>query len=298
MPESRSYPLIDVLIIGAMKAGTSSLQYYLGQHPEICTHEQLEMTFFVTDSEYDTGYDRAFGRYFPCEASANSTILAKSAGLMYIPTALQRVRRHNSDIHLIVVLRNPVDRAYSAYWYARRRGWEDIKSFEEAIAAGPGRFRNDSLRQRSCSYLDRSMYVKHLSVVFEYFDTDQICVLLLEDLKENTHRVCQDLYEWIDVDNTFIPNTDRRNTAATARSEELARLMSSASGIKWVFRRLLPDHVVDQMKMFLRRLNEQDFSAPAMPPDTRNRLMEYFAPYNEELEEMLGRNLDHWNRNS
>ena len=125
---------IQLMIVGTQKSGTSSLLRYLAQHPDIHTHSQSEMTFFLQDHEYTRGYESAYAKYF-AQCSENCKLIAKNVMVMYSHDIMQRIYQHNPKIHLVVLLREPVARAYSAYWWARRRGWENITSFEEALAA-------------------------------------------------------------------------------------------------------------------------------------------------------------------
>jgi len=290
---------IQMMIIGAQKAGTSSLLRYIAQHPEICTHNQREFHYFADDLEYAKGYSSAFRRYFKWEQLDGQVLLAKNAGLMYLSEAMRRVRDHNPDIHLVLSLRHPVDRAYSAYWFARRRGLEDLDTFEAAIKADPSRFGNDLSKQRLCAYLEKSVYVKYLIELFGLFHKEQIHVFLLEDIKQDPIGVCQTLYRLYDeIDSAFTPQTDRRhNVAAQARSEALARLMWSKetfSGFKYMLRRILPGWVVDRIRKALVHINQKDFVPPPMNPETRIELINYFKPFNAQLSELLGRDLSHW----
>ena len=286
---------VQLMIIGAEKSGTSSLKNYLGQHPGILTHKQQEMTYFVNDSEYQRGYTHAFRRYFHRVHAEKSILLAKSAGIMYLPEAMKRVKALNAETHVVIVLRNPLDRAYSAYWYARRRGWEYLKTFEEGIQADPKRFGDNWVKQRGCAYLDRSMYAKHLSNVLEHFSKEQVHVFLLEDIERNAFEECRRLYNLFDLDSELSPHIDRRlNVAALPRSEKFAQLMSSNLFIKRSFRHFFPDRISDLIKRIIIRLNKKKFSLPPMNPETRTQLIEYFKPHNAQLNQLLERDLSHW----
>ena len=128
---------IDIAIIGAQKAGTTSLFNYLKQHPALLGHEQREMTYFFDDEEYATGEHEGLARYFPDEtkgASFNGGYIVKHVLLMRSPTALDRLKRHNPQCRLVCVLRDPVKRAYSAYQYAQRRSWQEKgETFDEIV---------------------------------------------------------------------------------------------------------------------------------------------------------------------
>jgi len=284
-----------MMIAGAQKAGTSSLVRYLGQHPQVCTYADREFSFFVNDEEYEKGYEKIFHTYFGGRCFAEMAIVAKSVGVMYLSQAVYRLRDHNPDVDLVFVLRNPVDRAYSAYWYARRMGWEPLGDFEEALEAGIKRFQDNWLQQRGCMYYERGRYNEYLPLFFQEFGREQVHIFLLEDLKQDTEGVCRHLYQVLGVDPSFVPDVTRRhNRAATARSQGLARLMASDSRVRSGLRRLLPRRMRYRIRHVTRRLNERECTPPPMDPDTRMHLVNYFRPFNAQLSELLNRDLSHW----
>jgi hypothetical protein len=286
---------IQMMIAGAQKAGTSSLVRYLGQHPQVCSFPHREFSYFVNDGEYVKGYEQIFHTYFGNRCSAGMAIVAKSVGIMYLPEAVHRLYAHNPDVDLVFLLRNPVDRAYSAYWYARRMGWEPLDSFEEALKAGTERFQGNWLQERGCMYHQRGKYAEYLPLFFEMFGREQIHIYLLEDLKADTKGLCRHLYQVLGIDPSFTPDVTRRhNRAAAARSQWLARLMASDSGMRSGLRRLLPRRVRYRVRHVARRLNERVLSPPPMDPETRMDLIDYFRPFNAQLGELLHRDLSHW----
>lgn len=290
---------IQLMIVGAQKSGTSSLAQYLAQHPNIFSHEQREFNYFVNEEQYAQGYEKIYPRYFPQYPIDSSILLAKSVGVLSRPKAIKRLWQHNSECQLIAILRNPVDRAYSAYWYIRRVGWEDITSFEEAIAAEPMRLQEDetSLKRQQCNYLERGLYYKQLTVLFEYFGRERVQVFLLEDLKQDPVGLCQKIYNLMGIDSDFLPQVNKQgNKAALPRFKSLSKFFYFDSPFKKAVRNLLPARVSDRLRSQIISLNEQTFVPPPMNPETRTYLQEYFLPHNAQLEELLGRDLSHWQR--
>ncbi|HHT9109546.1 MAG TPA: sulfotransferase domain-containing protein [Candidatus Brocadiaceae bacterium] len=284
---------IDLMIVGAHKAGTTSLLRYLGMHKEVCIHPQSEMTFFVRDEEYQLGYENIFGNYFKNCHNA-SLIMAKNVGIMYSTEASKRLKEHNPDIHIVVVLRNPIDRAYSAYWYARRKGWERLKSFEQAINIESERLREDSFKWRHCAYLERGIYHKYISMLLEYFGKNHVHIFLLEDLKTNPGDICQKIYTLFNMDFTFHVNS-HHNKAAIAKSEKIAAFLVSKNPLKKLIRSMIPDKIAFSVKKKIMGLNEKSFIPTPINPETRVRLSKYFQTHNGILGNIIGRNLDHWN---
>lgn len=292
---------IRLMIVGAQKAGTTSLLRYLSNHPGICTHNQVEMTYFVHSAEYAQGYAKVFQRYFPCSSKDAPVILAKSVSIMLLPDAVARLYKHNPQAQIVVMLRNPVDRAYSHYWYSRRRGWEDEETFEAAIKEKPDGSTKDPIKKVNVDYLANGIYINHLAQLVSVFDQDQIHVVLLKDLKENPTGVCQTLFGLFnELDDTFEPDTERaHNRSAAYRYRSLALLTSSRTTLptfKNIGRKLIPDRIMDHMRDLIKNANEQEFKPPPMGSATRSRLTAYFKPYNQQLSELIGRDLEHWNK--
>lgn len=287
---------VDAMIAGAQKAGTSSLHRYLGQHPAIVTHSQREMTYFVVDREHGESCSTVYDRYFPRRPGASDVVLAKSAGVMFYSRALDRLHAHNPDCRIIVSLRNPVDRAYSAYWFMRRKGREPADSFEEALSRVEGRA-IEGWRDGQGAYLRRGLYAEQLTRLTERFGRDRWKAILLEDLRADAEATCRALFQFLGIDPDFQPDVDRRhNPARTARLEVVSRMMVSDHPIKRALARLVPFRWKRTLRRFVESANEAPFRPPPMSPQTRERLVEYFRPHNERLARMLDRDLSSWHR--
>lgn len=289
---------VQLMIIGAPKCGTTSLKFYLSQHPGICSHQQPEMMYFTDDSIYAQGYRRSFERYFG-DAGQGKRILAKNVGIMYLPYSLKRLHDHNADLQIIISLRHPVERAYSAYWYARRRGWENLQTFEEGIQADPSRFNNDVILARNCAYIDRSVYIKYLAYVFQEFNKEQIHIFLLDDIKSCPEKICESIFSFVGLPSSSISDYERHiNPAALPRYQSMTWLLSSRKPLPTTLRksvrRLIPDRLGDNLRKKAIEVNEIEFSPPKMKEETRFRLIKYFKPYNRELSSLLGQDLSSW----
>ena len=299
---------IQLMIVGAQKCGTSSLLRYLEQHPAIHTHAQPEMTFFLQDREYSRGYEWAFAKYFAEEQNRdeieNKRLIAKNVMVMHSPEVMQRIYEHNPDIHLVVLLREPVARAYSAYWWARRRGWENIKTYEDALTAEETRISEDWFKWRQCAYQYNSTYYSHVKNLITQFGLNNIHCILTDDLKENAQVVCQQLFKHIGVRTDFKPVIgERHNQAAMPRSERFnylfTQFLASHNPLRRAIRKLLPDATAYKLRKTILHWNDKpqknlDSTPPPLNPETRERQIAYFKPFNEQLSELLGRDLSSW----
>jgi hypothetical protein len=234
------------IIIGAQKSGTTSLLQYLRQHPNIGATHKKEVHFFSWWYEKGMDWYRA---HFPLEGEAPVVGEASPSYLLH-PGVPARVHAVLPDVKLIVMLRNPVDRAYSHHQMNARKG-VDYLSFEEAIAKEPERLRlnmgsdKDWRDSSFISYLSRGLYADQLEGWFDVFPRENIQVLKSEAFFADPER---GLHETLD----FL---------------ELPPL----------------------------RLESYDVFNPGtyddMTPETRERLRRYFAPHNQHLYELLGRDL-------
>jgi len=289
---------VQLVIAGAQKAGTTSLFQHLQQHPEIHAHEQREMCYFVTD-EFKRGYDGVFKKYYG-EVDEKGIILAKHVMIMYSQEAIDRLYDHNPDAQIVLLLRNPVRRAYSAYWYARRMGWEKLRQFEDALKAEPGRLREGWLKWSNCAYLYNGEYHLHVKRILGRFNKRQLHIYLLEDLKEDPQRICLEIFALFDIDSGFVPDAgERHNEATQARSETLARAYAAFlrpnNPVKRAIRALFPYTFLYRVRQNLKEANKKSFTPPPMNPETKEYLVRYFKSHNDQLGELIGRNVEHWN---
>lgn len=290
--------LIKLMIVGAQKSGTSSLLRYLAQHPDIYTHPQPEMTYFLQDHEYVKGYGRAYSKYFS-KCPADKTLIAKNVMVMCSEDRMQRIHEHNPKIHLVILLREPVSRAYSAYWWARRRGWENIKTFEAALEAEEERINEDWFKWRQCAYKLNSTYVMHIEYIMSLFDAKQVHCILIDELKGDAGSVCQKLFDLIRVSSEFEPLVEEKhNQAAMPRSESFSFLftqfLASRNPLRRAIRKLVPDSAAYRIRKAVLDINNKPFSPPPINPQTQQTLAEYFAPYNVQLAQLIGQDLSHW----
>lgn len=201
--EPRAFP--DFVIVGAQKAGTTSLYKYLITHPQVVGASWKELHFF--DIAYHRGvawYRSHFPRRRALETLADQLgrpVITGESSPYYLfhPHALRRLAEHVPDTKLIVLLRDPVTRAYSHYQHQVRRGREAL-SFEEAIEREPERLRGeqermladesyDSFNYRQFSYLARGIYIDQLRELCSRFPASRVLVLKSETFFEQTQVV-------------------------------------------------------------------------------------------------------------
>lgn len=201
------------LVIGEMKCGTSSLYNWLLEHPAIGGYPHKEVCYF--DTRYGEG-DDWYRSHFPL-ASFRTRVLREygiapavgeaSPHYLFHPHAAKRVHAYDPAMRLIVVLRDPVERSYSHYQHARRRGKETL-DFERAIELEDDRLRaeraaltkdvNASFENHLWfSYATRGMYADSLERWLAVFPREQMLVVGTEDMNENPAEVIGEAYAFL-----------------------------------------------------------------------------------------------------
>lgn len=236
----------SAVIIGAQKCGTTSLFKYLREHPRIRAPRTKESRYF--DKRWDRGLEW-YARQFPRRSmfsSADTTLDASPASLLD-PKSPQRAARTLPDATIIVLLRNPIDRAYSQYRHNIRRG-RAVESFEDEIAREPerlaraaeGRYINKDFFH--ASYLTRGHYARQIRAWLDHFDPSRTIILQSEAMFADPQRSLDAV-----TDRMGLPHHRLRN--------------AEAHGFGGAH---------DPVK-----------------PETRAALERYFAPFNRELAELL-----------
>lgn len=276
---------IDVAIIGVQKAGTTSLLRWLGQHPSIRAQQGMEFVYFSDRDFFDAeAFGRLFRAHFPLPSRNPAPLnLIKHVGLLGDEKALRLLREHSPECRLIAVLRDPAERAWSAFWYARSRGIEPETSFEKAVFERPADHFYDPFLRRSTNYLGKGLYTRDLDEVCGIFPKNQLLVLDFQALRSDPQAVCDRIFHFLGVPGHRI-SVRRENQTRLPRFPWLSRLVFQLKPLG----KMLPRRLHRALKAGFKVFNRSKHPAPAMPPFLRTRLREAFRASNELLCEKYG----------
>jgi hypothetical protein len=262
------------LILGAQKCGTSWLAAMLRQHPDVHLSEHKEVHFFNKADRYARGlpwYRAQFDGYAGETAVGEATpnyFWTGAEGLSIDTPGVdipERVARHYPGLKLIVLLRDPVAQAISAYYHHIRAG--RVKPRERLLDV-----------MHRYGILAMGFYDVHLGRCWHHFDRERVLVRIYEeDVRACKAATLTDVFAFLDVDPSFVPNDAdvRRN----ARSGHLyMRLKHVAPRVAWHVNQRLPDWIMDHP---WARIPVADAEGKA--------LAEVYAPHNARLAQMLGR---------
>ena len=215
----------DFLGLGVQKGGTTTLHTLLAAHPQLMLPKQKELHFFT--HRYWRG-KRWYGRQFRA-ATPDQKCGEITPYYIFHPLAPERIQRCCPKARLIVLLRDPVERALSQFFHSQRFGLE-LLPLERALAAEPGRLSNaDKVlkrRQRhkshqEHSYVARSRYELQLQRYEQLFPRDQLWIGRSEDLFERPEWVWRELLQWLDLDVIPLPEVGVRANAGDRKFKDV-----------------------------------------------------------------------------
>jgi len=271
------------IIVGAAKAGTTTMFELLGAHPDVFVSDPKEPHFFSRLTTFDSRrewYESLFSGTEGYGASGEaSTSYAHPHRIDFVAP---RIREHIPECRLIYMVRHPVRRLESD-WRMRR--------LENRISP-----RIDQAVEANASLLTFGLYWKHLKVYRSSFQDEQILVVFLEDFSLNPARELQRVYRHIGVDPTFLPASPARatNTAGDrARAETIKTISRRIPGAKQVAS-LLPDQVSEKAKELLAR-SGRPVPEVEWAPDRLKAVCDFFRKDAESLLRHCNKPIDFWN---
>ncbi|MGL5881504.1 MAG: tetratricopeptide repeat protein [Xenococcaceae cyanobacterium] len=239
----------DFIIIGASKCGTSSLHQYLGCHPQILLPHKKEIDFFWKN--YDKGIDWYLAHFPTITDRADFLTGEATPNYIRFPEVAERIYRLSPQTKLILLLRNPIDRAVSWHYHKINTGLTKVK-IEEAIALEIKQIEHFSENKiiKTAFYnpdnILSSLYIYKIREWLKYFAKEQLLILKSEDLYEKPAEIVKQVFDFLELPEYQLTKYPKVNVGSYSPiSEEL-----------------------------------------------RNTLANYFQPYNQQLEEYLGRKFD------
>ena len=291
----------NFIIIGAMKAATTSLYTYLKQHPDVFMTTIKEPMFFNNFQNNNkfkvlgrkTKKITTFEQYYPLFDAVKNEKAIGEASPAYISNedCPSLIQQYLPNTKIIAVLRQPVARAYSNFLHARRADREPIADFETA-------FNKEAERKAEnwsplYHYKDKGYYAEQLERYYTLFPEENIKILLFEDLVNNPIETTQELFKFLNIDKSFIPETSKKaNVSGTPKGIfgwiiMKLRYYNLIPNIQ--FSNYLPDSII------LLIFNSAYKKAKPLVPEIKKRLTHIY--YKEDilkLEKLIEKDLHHW----
>ncbi len=292
----------DFFIVGAAKCGTTAMNDYLGQHPDIFVPELKEIHYFGKDLDMRLARERdTLERYLARFDGGEGCKRAGEASVWYIysRTAAQEIHDFDPAAGIIIMLRDPVEFMYSQHSQAMHNalGDEDILDFAEALAAEEDRVAGRRPVPPQTTFPDGVYYrriarfTEQVQRYYDLFPREQIHVIVFDDFRADTPAVVRDTYRFLGVDPEFVPETPVVNPNKTYRSWAVRKVQQRVPG---KLKDLVPDPLRRRASDAIYALNRKYAPREAMDPQLRAELMREFAPEVAALGQLIGRDLSRW----
>jgi hypothetical protein len=273
------------LVIGAQKAGTTSMHAYLAQHPDVFVARQKELNFF-TDLEFHRGLDWYAEQFADAgNATARGDVSPLYTAYPWLRDVPERVAAHLPGVKLVYLLRHPIERTVSNYRYQVAMGVETLP-IEQAVFSG-----------NPAQYISRSKYATQIEQWLPHIDRRDLLCVTSEELRADHVGVMRRIYAHIgvDPDAPLAPPAPERNRTEEIRLDRTvsARLRRSRA---WpLVQAVVPGPV---RRAVWERVGSRHEAPPpenlAALPAVRQRLLEVLRPDLERLPAYLGPDFDCW----
>jgi hypothetical protein len=284
---------INTVIAGAQKAGTTSLYDWLGQHPEIFAPEHAkDFHFFSNDEHFTEGISNLHSRYQ--KYSDEKVVLHAGVNYCYFPEiAYPRIFKYNPEVRVLLSLRNPTQRALSAFNYFKRLTLEKRK-LEDSFDLDFERKLTSYEDRSNYTYLDHGFYFSQVKELLSF--TSDYKIVFFEDMITSKVDAYKDTLDWLGVDTSFTPLFSHENVSGKVRIQALNKFLWN-SRLRRKIKSVLPYQKVvgtslpHKIFLLLNRFNTDGKVSKETDLALEKRLNSHFRPDVENLSELLNMDL-------
>ena len=292
----------NFLLLGATKSGTTTLSDLLDCHPEILISRPKEPGHFHSEAEFSRGMEYYWKEYFyhwrdePAIGDCTTTHF-------YLPFVTERIANRLPDAKLIVILRNPVNRAFSHWWMLKSANIEKDEfpvSLRKNLIALKSKHRfhgsdgqtnwNNYLSRTSDyapTYLDVGHYATHIENYLGFYDRSKLLVLQFEELLKEPNEVIRKVCDFLEVSSISLEQAETKSNVGSSMLFSRIRRVDQYLKIS----KVLPLSVKIKVASLVNSYSKK----PHIDNDSREFLKEYYFSHNQRLSELLGRDFSHWN---
>ncbi len=281
----------NFFILGAAKCGTTTLYHYLSQHPEIYFSPVKEPSFFITEypivktqEEYLSLFDNAKNEKIIGEASH---------AYMTSPGTAEKLYKLFPNARFLIMVRNPVDRAYSLYYHMRFFGLEKIKTFEDALSAEEIRANSSDFINNCGHYIYNFLYFRsglfgeQVQRYLSFFDKKQFIFVSLKGLQANPIKELIRIFRFLGVNESFVPDLTVKNVGKKPRFPLIHNLITNETFINFVKNNTILNAIAQSsvQRLLFSKL-------PPMKESTRKMLAEKYVDDLTLLKNLTGIDLN------
>ena len=291
--------LPNFICLGAAKSGTTTLHDILRQHPEIYVPAFKEPHFFDIPENYKNGIDWYQKNYFK---NANKKVIAEfTPSYFFDKQAPERIFNNlGSEVKFVVLLRHPVDRAYSHYLHSKRDEHEELDFVESLLQEGDRLLhhieKKDYLSYLRNSYISQGLYGDMVERYLKYFKLENFMFIHFEkEFLLKRDKTIQRVLGFLDIDPQIKLQTDlRSNPSSIEKSKTLKRIMKKKGWWRTIIKWLLPSIQLRQIiRNRVQRLNIKEYKAEKISEELKSKLFSsYFRDNIDKFERLTNEKMN------
>lgn len=292
----------NLFVIGAARSGTTSIYHYLSGHSKIYVPAKKELDYFGVGDQgqvyngpdadmINTRIIKSWEEYLDHYNGHGGELYSAdiSPWYLYSKKAATAIQEKSKDSKIIVILRDPVERAFSHYRLMRKLGLEKESSFWRGLKAEQSRMIEEWAF--GWFYRDVGYYGEQLTRYFQLFEKDAIKVILFEDLQENPALVMEEIYKFLEIQNETTNRYDRYNAAELPRYSTVENALINNSYLKSIIKKCIGKSKSEKFWFSIRRWNSH---MPTVDKRSKEFLRSAYEDDKILLEGLLARKLDIW----
>lgn len=286
----------NFFIVGAPKCGTTSMSAWLSCHPNIFMSEIKEPHFFNSDMNHRGFSDlHLYERLFSRAEASHLAVGEASVWYMYSQVAINNILEYSVDAKFIVMLRNPVDMAYSLHEQMVFSHYEDVTTFEQAWELQGERLRGEKIGRwcvepKFLLYGAACSLGEQLQRLYSSVATDQVLVIFLDDVKKDAQNEYSKVLKFLNVTENVSVQFDVHNSAKERRSTLVSNAVLWLTSIR---KHIYFDFRIDFLNK-IERFNRKERRRTSMKLETKSMLKRYFEKDICLIEQLTGRDLSAW----
>ena len=284
---------VDFFIVGVPKAGTTSLYHYLSEHPQVEMSSQKEPDYFSDKAINEQGmyYTKnrvnSLAKYESLFVQKESVVYGEaSVSYLFYENVPEDIKKYNPNAKIIIMLRNPIERAFSHYLMDYRLGL--ISDSFENVLAKKSKHKNAHLFYQQ--YIEVSKYSKQIQRYLDFFEKDSILFIDYEDLKINVSKTVDLVYNFLHISTEFAADINTKHNTFTMPKNKVIRLIYSFVFLRKILTFLFPTYLVKNIRVLLFKSDKK----PELLKETRSLLKRIFNDDIKNLEEVLCKDYSKW----
>ena len=284
---------VDFFIVGAPKSGTTSLYHYLSEHPQVEMSSQKEPDYFSDKAIHEQGMYYAKNRvdtldkYESLFVQKESVVYGEaSVSYLFYENVAEDIKKYNPNAKIIIMLRNPIERAFSHYLMDYRLGL--ISDSFENVLAKISKHKNAHLFYQQ--YIEVSKYAKQIQRYLDFFKKENILFIDYEDFKKNVSKTVDQVYNFLNISTEFVADINTKHNTFIMPKNKIIRLIYSFVFLRKILTFLFPTYLVKNIRVLLFKSDKK----PELLKETRSLLSIIFNDDIKKMEEVLAKNYSKW----